>query len=188
MVEGGGNHVCGQLLGQPRGGQDSSRRAVAPALEGHQTARLRSARSATTHRGVADTGQAQQGVLDLADLDAEASKSGPGCRCARGTPVRPLVPAIDQTVAAAVEPRARPIRVRREGRPGALRVVDVPATERRRPEKTISPGAPSGTGHRCSSVTDTSALRTGRPSGTRSRSGTSRCHPRLVSSEVSVSP
>src|SRR5262245_18011129 len=56
------------------------------------------------------------------------------------------------------------------------------------PEKTISPGAPSGTSDRCSSTTYTCTLLMGGPSGTRSWSGTRYITSWLVSSEVSVSP
>src|SRR5918992_821671 len=52
------------------------------------------------------------------------------------------------------------------------------------PEKTISPGAPSGTGTRCSSTTYTRAFATGRPSGTRSPSGARSMTSWFVSSEV----
>jgi hypothetical protein len=74
-------------------------------------------------------------------------------------------------VAAAVEPLARPVGVGHEGSPVRSGSLTYPRPTQT-PEKTISPGAPRGTGDRCSSTTTTCTLWIGGPSGIRSQSGT----------------
>ena len=103
------------------------------------------------HGAVADPGHPQQGVLDLADLDPEAADLDLGVAAAEELQLAVGQPAA--VVAAPVEPLAR-AGAGRPGRPARVRSGSLTYPRpTQTPEKTISPGAPSGTGDRCSSTT-----------------------------------
>jgi hypothetical protein len=102
------------------------------------------------HRTVADTGRPQQGVLDLTDLDPEARDLDLGISAAEELQLALGLPAA--VVAAPVKSLALAVRIGQVGRLGTLGSLTYPRPTQT-PEKTIAPGAPSGTGDRRSSTT-----------------------------------
>ena len=124
-VEGPRDHVPGQRLTQPAA-QDVDLEWPLAGVEGHQVLAAVGPLG-DHHRTVADTGHPQQGVLDLADLDPEASDLDLGIPAAEEVQLALRPPAA--VVAAPVEPVARAVRIGQIGRPGALGVVDVPAAD-----------------------------------------------------------
>ncbi len=123
-VEGRGNHVGGQG-GTQRLAQFL--RVQTPAgVEGDQVLVLAPA-VGDDHRTVPYAGHPQQGVLDLADLDAEAADldlvvaAAEELQLAAGVPAPPVTPE--------VEPLTRPVRVLPVGLTGPLGIVDVPAAD-----------------------------------------------------------
>ncbi len=105
---------------------------------------------ANHHRTVADTGHTKQRILDLADLDPKTADLDLTIAAAKELQLAIRQPAAK--VATPVKPLALSVRISHERQPRPLRIVDVPAPTQT-PENTISPGAPSGTGDKCSSTT-----------------------------------
>ena len=120
-----------------------------PGVEGHQALALPGP-PGDDHRAVADAGHPQQGVLDLADLDAEAADLDLGIPAAEELQLAVGLPAA--VVAAQVEPLALAVRIGQVGKPVRSGSLTYPRPTQT-PEKAITPGAPSGTGDRCSSTT-----------------------------------
>ena len=135
------NHVRGQRRAQPVP-QDVDLDRPLAAVEGHQLLALVGP-FGHHHRPVADPRDAQQRVLDLADLDPEATDLDLGIPAAEELQLAVGQPAT--VVTAAVEPLARPVRVGHEGSPGALGIVDVPAADADAGEDDLAGGAE---GHR----------------------------------------
>ena len=102
------------------------------------------------HRAVTHAGHPQQGVLDLADLDAEAADLDLAVPAAEELQLAVRAPTA--VVAAPVEPLARPVRVGQVRRPGALGVVDVAAADADAGEDDQAGGAERHR-RRCSSTT-----------------------------------
>ena len=156
-----------------------------PRVEGHQVLALVGPLG-DHHRAVADTGHAQQRVLDLADLDPEAADLDLGVPAAEELQLAVGQPAA--VVAAAVEPLARPVRIGHEGPPGALGIVDVPAADADPGEDDLAGGAER---HRRQVFVDDVDMhivdRAARAGPGRRRAPASMTS-WLVSSEVSVSP
>ena len=124
-MKGRRDHVPGQRLAQPvpQGtGLDRPR----PRVEGHQPLALAGPRG-DHHRAVADARHPQQGVLDLADLDAEAADLDLAVPAAEELQLAVRPPAA--VVAAQVEALALAVRVGHVALPGALGVVDVAAAD-----------------------------------------------------------
>ena len=101
------------------------------------------------HGAVADAGHPQQGVLDLADLDPEATDLDLVVPTAEELQLALGLPAA--VVAAPAEPLARAVRIGHEHLAGALGVVDVAAADADPGEDDQAGGAK---GHRCQVLVD----------------------------------
>ena len=136
-MEGRRDHVLGQRLAQPVA-QDVDLERRAAGVEGHQVLALVGPLG-DHHGAVADAGHPQQGVLDLADLDPEATDLDLGVPAAEELQLAVRQPAA--VVAAPVEPLARAVRIGHEGQPRALGVVDVAAADADPGEDDLAGGA-----------------------------------------------
>jgi hypothetical protein len=115
----------GQGLGQPVGHGTGLERPLA-GVPGHQ-ALAPVGRLGDHHGTVADAGHPQQGVLDLADLDPEATDLDLVVATAEELQLALRLPAA--VVPAPAEPLTRAVRIGHEHLAGALGVVDVAAAD-----------------------------------------------------------
>src|SRR5262249_30252929 len=124
-MDGRRDHVRGQRLTElvPQGAGIPGPLA---GVEGHEA--LAAVGPLGDHHGaVADARQPQQRVLDVADLDPEATDLDLGRPAAEELQIALGRP--EAIVAAPVEPVAFAVRIGHEGSPGALGIVDVPTTD-----------------------------------------------------------
>jgi hypothetical protein len=75
---------------------------------------------------VANPGNPQQGVLDLAELDPETANLQLGVPAAEELQLAVGPPTA--VVAASIPALAGPVRISQESRPGAFGIIDIPAT------------------------------------------------------------